>query len=99
MVSVKIVMKTNKIAGRGRGMNPNSLRIHRKGNKIAKAARIPNIAPEAPIVGMVDELFRYAWNSPAMIPHIRYSAKNFRLPSSRSTASPLSNKNNMLSPR
>ncbi len=57
-VSVRMVMKTNMIAGRGRGMNPKSLRTHRKGNKMAKAARIPKIAPEAPIVGIEDELFK-----------------------------------------
>ena len=64
-------MNTNMIAGRGRGMKPNSLNTQRKGNRIAKAARIPNIAPEAPIVGIVDELLRYAWNSPATIPQVR----------------------------
>jgi hypothetical protein len=57
-VSVSIVMKTKRIAGRGRGIKPNNLRTHRKGNKMANAARIPKIAPEAPIVGIVLELFK-----------------------------------------
>jgi hypothetical protein len=49
-------MKTNTIEGRGRGIKPKSLSTHRKGNKIANAAKIPKIAPDAPIVGIVDEL-------------------------------------------
>ena len=57
-VSVSMVMKTNMIAGKGKGMNPKSLRSHRKGNKMANAAKIPKIAPEAPIVGIVLELFK-----------------------------------------
>jgi len=58
-VSVRIVMNTNSMAGMGMGMNPKSLRSQRKGKRIAKAANTPKIAPEAPMVGMTDVLFRY----------------------------------------
>jgi len=57
-VSVRIVMKTNRMAGSGMGMKPKSLRSQRKGNRIANAARTPKIAPQAPMVGIADVLFR-----------------------------------------
>lgn len=46
------------MAGRGRGINPTNEITNRKGNKMAKAAKTPKIAPEAPMVGMAEALFR-----------------------------------------
>jgi len=51
-------MKTNRMAGSGMGMKPKSLRSQRKGKRMAKAANTPKIAPEAPMVGIADALFR-----------------------------------------
>lgn len=45
------------MAGRGTGIKPKSVINHRKGNRIAKAAKTPKIAPDAPMVGISDVLF------------------------------------------
>ena len=59
MVSVKIVMNMNRIAGREMGMMPKRRRSQRKGKRVAKKAKTPKIAREVPM-GMAYVLFRYA---------------------------------------
>ena len=51
-------MKTNIRAGMGMGMKPKSLMSHLKGNSIAREAKTPKIAPEAPMVGMAGVVVR-----------------------------------------
>ena len=46
------------IAGTGTGIKPKRLISQRKGKRIAKAAKTPKIAPDAPMVGMLDVLFK-----------------------------------------
>ncbi len=45
------------MAGSGMGMNPTNEITNRKGNKMAKAAKTPKIAPEAPIAITTELLF------------------------------------------
>ena len=51
-------MKTNSRAGKGTGMKPKSFSSQRKGKSMAKAAKTPKIAPEAPMVGIEDSVVR-----------------------------------------
>jgi len=45
------------MAGMGTGIKPKRLINHRKGKRIAKAAKTPKIAPDAPIHGTLDVWF------------------------------------------
>ena len=77
------------------GMKPKSLMSHLKGKSIAKEAKTPKIAPDAPMVGMAGVVVRYVWNRPAITPKARYSTRKRALPIFRSTESPLTSRKNM----